>query len=180
MKNIKTRCQWQGTIGNHDNIFCRQLTSLKTLITLKTRQTRRTTYHPPVPACSVPDTPFGSWETRVNLYWGGTQYTCLSCKMLAIKLLLRLTDLSARKKSCDNLCEIICHTALHGLRGWFVFTCKHDLVIVHEPTESSKQPIRTRYLGHVTGYQPIRDQYSLIRSVPGIIGHIWSYFFLLL
>eukprot|EP00116_Pleurobrachia_bachei_P008605 sb/3468867/ len=30
-----------------------------------------------------------------------------------------------------------------------------------------KQPIRTRYLGHVTGYQPIRDQYFLIRSVPG-------------
>eukprot|EP00116_Pleurobrachia_bachei_P016486 sb/3476748/ len=26
-----------------------------------------------------------------------------------------------------------------------------------------KQPIRTRYLGHVTGYQPIRDQYFLIR-----------------
>ena len=35
-----------------------------------------------------------------------------------------------------------------------------------EPTESSKQPIRSRYLGHVTGYQPIRDQYFLIRSVP--------------
>eukprot|EP00116_Pleurobrachia_bachei_P013320 sb/3473582/ len=35
-----------------------------------------------------------------------------------------------------------------------------------EPTETSKQPIRTRYLGHVTGYQPIRDQYFLIRSVP--------------
>ena len=29
-----------------------------------------------------------------------------------------------------------------------------------------KQPIRTHYLGHVTGYQPIRDQYLLIRSVP--------------
>eukprot|EP00116_Pleurobrachia_bachei_P012150 sb/3472412/ len=28
-----------------------------------------------------------------------------------------------------------------------------------EPTETSKQPIRTHYLGHVTGYQPIRDQY---------------------
>eukprot|EP00116_Pleurobrachia_bachei_P015530 sb/3475792/ len=27
--------------------------------------------------------------------------------------------------------------------------------------ETSKQPIRTRYLGHVTGYQPIRDQYFL-------------------
>eukprot|EP00116_Pleurobrachia_bachei_P013513 sb/3473775/ len=36
-----------------------------------------------------------------------------------------------------------------------------------EPTETSKQPIRTCYLGHVTGYQPIRDQYFLIRSVPG-------------
>eukprot|EP00116_Pleurobrachia_bachei_P018776 sb/3479038/ len=28
-----------------------------------------------------------------------------------------------------------------------------------EPTETSKQPIRTCYLGHVIGYQPIRDQY---------------------
>eukprot|EP00116_Pleurobrachia_bachei_P005154 sb/3465416/ len=35
------------------------------------------------------------------------------------------------------------------------------------PTERSKQPIRTRYLGHVTGYQPIRCQCFLIRSVPG-------------
>eukprot|EP00116_Pleurobrachia_bachei_P014629 sb/3474891/ len=32
--------------------------------------------------------------------------------------------------------------------------------LIHEPTDTSKQPIRTRYLGHVTGYQPIRDQYS--------------------
>eukprot|EP00116_Pleurobrachia_bachei_P000749 sb/3461011/ len=35
----------------------------------------------------------------------------------------------------------------------------------HVPTKTSKQPIRTRYLGHVTGYYPIRDQYFLIRSV---------------
>ena len=34
-------------------------------------------------------------------------------------------------------------------------------------TDTSKQPIRTRYFGHVTGYQPIRDQYFPIRSVPG-------------
>eukprot|EP00116_Pleurobrachia_bachei_P003334 sb/3463596/ len=34
-----------------------------------------------------------------------------------------------------------------------------------EPTGASKQPIRTRYLGHVTGYQLIRDQYFLTRSV---------------
>eukprot|EP00116_Pleurobrachia_bachei_P003645 sb/3463907/ len=32
-----------------------------------------------------------------------------------------------------------------------------------EPTETSKQPIRTRYLGQVTGYQPIKDQYFQIR-----------------
>eukprot|EP00116_Pleurobrachia_bachei_P008113 sb/3468375/ len=29
------------------------------------------------------------------------------------------------------------------------------------------EPIRTRYLGHVTRYQPIRNQCFLIRSVPG-------------
>eukprot|EP00116_Pleurobrachia_bachei_P014864 sb/3475126/ len=34
----------------------------------------------------------------------------------------------------------------------------------HQPTETSKQLIGTRYLGHVTGYQPIRDQYFLISS----------------
>eukprot|EP00116_Pleurobrachia_bachei_P001083 sb/3461345/ len=31
------------------------------------------------------------------------------------------------------------------------------------------RPTRTHYLGHVTGYQPIRDQYSLIRSVPVLV-----------
>eukprot|EP00116_Pleurobrachia_bachei_P011477 sb/3471739/ len=30
------------------------------------------------------------------------------------------------------------------------------------PTEISKPPIKTLYLGHVTGYQPIRDQYFLV------------------
>eukprot|EP00116_Pleurobrachia_bachei_P011377 sb/3471639/ len=34
------------------------------------------------------------------------------------------------------------------------------------PVVHMAQPIRTRYLGHVTGYQPIRGQYFLIRSVP--------------
>ena len=37
-----------------------------------------------------------------------------------------------------------------------------------ESTQSSKQPIRTRYLGHVTGNQPIRDQYFMVRSVPDV------------
>eukprot|EP00116_Pleurobrachia_bachei_P008230 sb/3468492/ len=34
------------------------------------------------------------------------------------------------------------------------------------PIDTSKQPISTRYSGHVTSYQLIRDQYFLIRSVP--------------
>eukprot|EP00116_Pleurobrachia_bachei_P015310 sb/3475572/ len=29
----------------------------------------------------------------------------------------------------------------------------------------SKRPIRARYLGHVTGYQPIKDQHFFIRSL---------------
>ena len=33
----------------------------------------------------------------------------------------------------------------------------------------SEQPIKTRCLDHVTGYQPIRDQYFLIRSVPSCL-----------
>ena len=33
-----------------------------------------------------------------------------------------------------------------------------------EPTGTSKQQFRTCYLGHVTGYQPIRDQHFLVRS----------------
>ena len=36
---------------------------------------------------------------------------------------------------------------------------------IQQPTEQSKLPIRARYLAHVTDYQPIRDQYLLIRSV---------------
>ena len=34
--------------------------------------------------------------------------------------------------------------------------CHAKKQIQQEPTDTSKQPIRTRYLGHVTGYQPIR------------------------
>ena len=44
-----------------------------------------------------------------------------------------------------------------------------QITLVQEPTEFRKQPIRTRYLGHVTGYQPIRDQYFLIWSVPALV-----------
>eukprot|EP00116_Pleurobrachia_bachei_P018011 sb/3478273/ len=44
----------------------------------------------------------------------------------------------------------------------FSFNPDHDT----GPTETSKQPIRTRYLGHVTGYKPIRYEYSVWRRDP--------------
>eukprot|EP00116_Pleurobrachia_bachei_P007017 sb/3467279/ len=40
--------------------------------------------------------------------------------------------------------------------------------IIQELTDTSKQPIRTRYSGHGTVYHPIMDQYFLIRSVPDV------------
>eukprot|EP00116_Pleurobrachia_bachei_P008014 sb/3468276/ len=45
----------------------------------------------------------------------------------------------------------------------FVLQCP-TVTKLQEPTETSKQPISARYLGQVTGHQPIRDQYFLIRS----------------
>ena len=43
-----------------------------------------------------------------------------------------------------------------------------DMIWHRQLTGPSKQPIRARHLGHVTGYQLIRDQYFLIRSVRDI------------
>eukprot|EP00116_Pleurobrachia_bachei_P013950 sb/3474212/ len=66
-------------------------------------------------------------------------------------------------------CQITWLAGKSGLRGYSIASClvvERDIIYIGEPTETSKQPIRTRYLGHVTGYQPIRDQYFLIRSVP--------------
>eukprot|EP00116_Pleurobrachia_bachei_P006524 sb/3466786/ len=39
-----------------------------------------------------------------------------------------------------------------------------QLPTVQQPIETSKQPIRTRYLGHVTGHQPIRDQAANVKN----------------
>ena len=39
------------------------------------------------------------------------------------------------------------------IRGGFYPEKEEDVIeILQEPTESSKKPIRTGYLGHVTGY----------------------------
>eukprot|EP00116_Pleurobrachia_bachei_P008537 sb/3468799/ len=44
------------------------------------------------------------------------------------------------------------HVNAYSVMRSLLVTCWHDRF-------RNKQPIRTRYLGHVTGYQPIRDQY---------------------
>eukprot|EP00116_Pleurobrachia_bachei_P003871 sb/3464133/ len=50
------------------------------------------------------------------------------------------------------------HSHTHTLTHTLTQYCSSQ---IKEPTDTSKQPIKTRYLGHVTGYQPIRDQYFL-------------------
>ena len=52
---------------------------------------------------------------------------------------------------CILLFDYRLHTVPHGV------TCQQS-------TESSRPSIRIRYLGHVTGYQPIRGQYFMILS----------------
>eukprot|EP00116_Pleurobrachia_bachei_P007639 sb/3467901/ len=70
--------------------------------------------------------------------------------------------------TCDDQGMLVCGPHVTGDNcdicevGW---NGTRYLTSNREPTDTSKQPIRTRYLGHVTGYQPIRDQYFLIRSV---------------
>ena len=54
---------------------------------------------------------------------------------------------------------------------WYLSSTAENHSTEQRPTESSKQPIRNRYLGHVTGYKPIRDQYFQIRSVPASQHH---------
>eukprot|EP00116_Pleurobrachia_bachei_P015986 sb/3476248/ len=64
---------------------------------------------------------------------------------------------SHKDTGCEHLFFLLC--------GCFLEICDQ----LQEPTKpilfTNKQPIRTRYLGHVIGYQPIRDRYFLIRSV---------------
>jgi len=54
-------------------------------------------------------------------------------------------------------------------RGGLIFCKNKSIHHIQQPTGPSKQPIRTLYLSHVTGLQPIREQYFLVRSVAGHI-----------
>ena len=55
-------------------------------------------------------------------------------------------------------------SSFFGIRTHYIII----YIICQQETGFSKQPIRTRYLGHVTGFQPIRDQHLLVRSVPNL------------
>eukprot|EP00116_Pleurobrachia_bachei_P013410 sb/3473672/ len=107
-----------------------------------------------------------------NIYTFGPRFT----GMLGEKGFARKPGSSKSGSDCNmKINNTIYH--FYNINSRPCFTCPlstsplklgHFLRDSHqEPTETSKQPIRTRYLGHVTGYQPIRDQYSLIRSIPG-------------
>ena len=65
------------------------------------------------------------------------------------------------------ICEIFAHCAVEEVQVLdSIFLTNLQKELGQEPNDKSKQPIRTRYLGHVTGYQPIREQYFHILSVP--------------
>eukprot|EP00116_Pleurobrachia_bachei_P011654 sb/3471916/ len=69
-----------------------------------------------------------------------------------------------RDSNITNLNRILCRAMSEK------YSLASSAVEVPKPVEWYNQPIRTRYLfclGHVNDYQPIRDQYFLIRSVPG-------------
>ena len=82
-------------------------------------------------------------------------------------------------QSCSSTSTIyvacVCWNSIGSVTGAIITLVNCPKIVQHvetqtaamsqEPTDTSKQPIRTRYLGHVTGYQPIRDQYFLNRSV---------------
>eukprot|EP00116_Pleurobrachia_bachei_P002930 sb/3463192/ len=83
-----------------------------------------------------------------------------------------------RKKYHD---ENWCWIGLHKI-GNLLNAPGSSLTLAEMKVGTSKQPIRTRYLGHVTGYQPISDQYFLIRSTvfkqpirTRYLGHVTGY-----
>eukprot|EP00116_Pleurobrachia_bachei_P000807 sb/3461069/ len=83
------------------------------------------------------------------------EYEAFKCAMVAVETDCRRTESSNPLFSA--WVKIVSQKAVYN-NNW----CQY---IFPEPTDTSKQPIRTRYLGHVTVYQPIRDQYFLIKSV---------------
>eukprot|EP00116_Pleurobrachia_bachei_P005480 sb/3465742/ len=68
------------------------------------------------------------------------------------------TQLPTADPTISRGTERDCRTCGKGRASGDNSSVELDVTII-ELTDTCKQPIRTRYLGHVTGYQPIRDQY---------------------
>ena len=77
------------------------------------------------------------------------------------------------KKECQKDRESLCDRKSDRKKDIIIFCYPHVLNEMQtsfvqtdfmQTTFMYKQPIRTRYLGHVTGNQPIRDQYFLVWS----------------
>eukprot|EP00116_Pleurobrachia_bachei_P007734 sb/3467996/ len=77
--------------------------------------------------------------------------------------------LTGARKNCGQsiaLTGAIMKRLVHCCFIPYIIIMEAFMPIYQEPTETNKRPIGTRYLGHVTGSQPIRDQYFLIWSMP--------------
>eukprot|EP00116_Pleurobrachia_bachei_P016611 sb/3476873/ len=93
---------------------------------------------------------------------------------------------AAHLSDADNVKSIeMCNRALQTRNGLLIRYTPHPPITIQgyltspylqdlnpshisEPSDTSKQ----QYLGHVTDYQPIRDQYFLIRSVPDLVVYL--------
>ena len=68
------------------------------------------------------------------------------------RLLALEGNLHSAGVSLDNIADILADMRVYPLESEVVAEDMKKLQV-------GTQPIRTRYLGHVTGYQPIRDRY---------------------
>ena len=72
-----------------------------------------------------------------------------------------------REDPCSLLGVGEVFSSLTNVLGSFrISPISSGMIVLELEFLESKEAMRTRYLGHVTGYQPIREQYFLIRSVP--------------
>eukprot|EP00116_Pleurobrachia_bachei_P011898 sb/3472160/ len=85
-------------------------------------------------------------------------------KYLLMMMICDLSETLCRRQTVSNTMSVGEEPTLRIKKGVLISDLAASKLKRAEPTETSKQPIRTRYLGHVTGYLPIRDQYFLIRS----------------
>eukprot|EP00116_Pleurobrachia_bachei_P012164 sb/3472426/ len=90
--------------------------------------------------------------------------TCLTLSLSSDEVSRQKDSVDTRTQYRVQILSMLTEELVQSER--WIFSALHILKET-EPTQVGKQPIRSRYLGHVTGCQPISDQYFLIRSVPG-------------